>query len=891
MIIIFLAFSLQHHSSISVVSQYHRNTHTLNTLLPDTQPTNQPPPPTENMSSAFWNRKLGRLAKSGSGSEDADATLYGGGFGGFGALERNDSITGKIDQTLSARFPCNPAVRYADQDADRDTYVDTNVNVDDGRNAQQPSLLDQNRVTTTTTNTHQYPYQNQQHPQRMINMTTKELPLPPPSSSPPLDEDVTEEVPPPSMPSTIATIATTTTTTTTSEPPRSPVPTTLTPTPTPTPTTGSVQSRISQLAASLEAAQHGGSKIGPRPPLGVVLPQGEQTPTTMGLPTPLSTVVPTASSATATTTTVVATPAAPPPSPPTSPSPTIANAPVAIPVPVPATISTPMPTPEPATRAAAPESELVVTTPSASPSPAPLPRPVVSTVVVAPQVAAMLAEQLAQQQKVVQQAQQQQVQQQPQPLLRRRPPGPSSATTARPQPPPPPPSSSRGVGGVSGGGVGAGAGAGHGPLIPSSSMDFAARTMVTTPTTTPTTTTTTHNKPPPPPPPSSRRLVLGSKGGAPVRLSRVFPSVQVEEQHSFGNMSSSRPSSSSSIRSRQQKVHVTDSSMIHPAAVAIDRTGSSTDGTTTPATTPTDMLLSPIQEHILEKGRRSAQYSDVTLLYLGRRFFVHRLVLSRSPYFRQLLEEQRPGASSMGAEIVLSIDDPNITADSLDVILSMLYGASVDYQLDRPCTYPAAKESIHSSSVLSLLATAHHFQFPALVEKCMKFVCEYDLAPHAHRPLFHGGGNGGGGDGRAHTTPSAILLQYIDFVDRFDYGAAITEVMEDACLRYLCTEGYRHLETVFADLPLSWLERVLEADAFWCPTEFERYQFAKRVITLRRMATLKLERALAEQVETESQDVYADIFRYAIIYTHMTVGSATIFMDGECVSHLILLLP
>lgn len=268
----------------------------------------------------------------------------------------------------------------------------------------------------------------------------------------------------------------------------------------------------------------------------------------------------------------------------------------------------------------------------------------------------------------------------------------------------------------------------------------------------------------------------------------------------------------------------------------------------------------------------TGDFSDVTLKVSNTDYKLHRSILSRAPFFKKLLQ------SNKSSVISVSIEDQRVTVPAVEVVFRYIYGSKIviSNTEDSFDEYDGVFR-VKSNDVLSLLATSCHFMMKELVDLCLSFITTVHIAPHHQRilskedyPEFCS----------MDPIPSESLLHYIDFVDNSDYGQ-ITEHVEDALLNYLCTEGYSSLEDAFTRIPLSWLGRVLEADSFWCPTEFARYKFAKSII---------LKRKAVENGSVENNEaMYKEIFRYAIIYSHMTFEELNEVKDDGFIPETILM--
>jgi hypothetical protein len=188
-----------------------------------------------------------------------------------------------------------------------------------------------------------------------------------------------------------------------------------------------------------------------------------------------------------------------------------------------------------------------------------------------------------------------------------------------------------------------------------------------------------------------------------------------------------------------------------------------------------------------------------------------------------------------GDQVDVVITHPLLTTASVDLVLGWLYGQQI------------TSEELATINNASVLAAAWLLGVTDLAQLCVQTALTAHLTPHRHRSRTE-----------KTPTPTKTLLAYMQLIDATTVECAFIDAIEDALTNYLCLEGYESLQDAFAKMPIAWLERILEADAFWCPGEFDRYQFAKRVIAKRRK-------------NVGEEEAHRLIFSYSVIYTHMTV--------------------
>lgn len=299
-----------------------------------------------------------------------------------------------------------------------------------------------------------------------------------------------------------------------------------------------------------------------------------------------------------------------------------------------------------------------------------------------------------------------------------------------------------------------------------------------------------------------------------------------------------------------------------------------------------------MNDHIYQNGLLKGYFSDITLLILGKSYRLHRMIIMRNPFFRRFLQ-QHHAAADMGVKPSSSLQPiqiaiphgQQVTTEAIDVILAFLYGCEISYGLNGQQEQPASKDDrrrfISSENVLSILIAARFFAIESLVTMCLDFITLYDLAPGPRRLLFEETllqKSSGEESKQAEHSPQQngkdwtrnnigqSLVRYIRYIESGQYDPMVMDVIEDACLSFMCAEGYLHLGDAMIDIPLEWFSRLVEADAFWCPGEYERYLFAKTILQRRRQAD-----ATSGLSADEVKSIYDELFKHAIIYTHMTV--------------------
>ena len=86
---------------------------------------------------------------------------------------------------------------------------------------------------------------------------------------------------------------------------------------------------------------------------------------------------------------------------------------------------------------------------------------------------------------------------------------------------------------------------------------------------------------------------------------------------------------------------------------------------------------SGLAAHVQSLGWESREFSDVRVTVFGKEYPLHRLVLSRSPYFRALM--RGPWADASSPSLTLEFDDPFINAKAVECCLAFLYDKAPEF--------------------------------------------------------------------------------------------------------------------------------------------------------------------------------------------------------------------
>ncbi|KYN04449.1 Protein germ cell-less [Cyphomyrmex costatus] len=118
--------------------------------------------------------------------------------------------------------------------------------------------------------------------------------------------------------------------------------------------------------------------------------------------------------------------------------------------------------------------------------------------------------------------------------------------------------------------------------------------------------------------------------------------------------------------------------------------------------TPKKRKLLTTAQYIYKTLFQEEKGSDITVLILGRAWRLHKVYISQSPYFASMFS----GSWKESNEKVINVEitDPNITINSLSVVLGSLYQDEV---------------SLEPKEVVDILATSTLFQLQGLIDECV----------------------------------------------------------------------------------------------------------------------------------------------------------------------------
>ncbi|KAJ3163111.1 hypothetical protein HDU86_002280 [Geranomyces michiganensis] len=220
-------------------------------------------------------------------------------------------------------------------------------------------------------------------------------------------------------------------------------------------------------------------------------------------------------------------------------------------------------------------------------------------------------------------------------------------------------------------------------------------------------------------------------------------------------------------------------------------------------------------------------------------FKLHKIMAIRSPHFAHLLAEMEEtnsanGGSDMHGVITLTIPahDPNLTPEGFSIALSSLY-ASYPHSLlldqsnaGTPQRSALLRSVLCSANLLQLgpLAALATAQIRADVSR--ETVLDYCL--YVSDPAF----SHAYGQHTAMELREAVLVYLTKgVVHDVCHQHGVVNVWADRE-----AEPYKDLVATFSKLPFEWLKKVVESRGFKVPSDLDRYQFAKEVVSIRQRA-------------------------------------------------------
>ncbi|CAK7333205.1 unnamed protein product [Dovyalis caffra] len=195
-----------------------------------------------------------------------------------------------------------------------------------------------------------------------------------------------------------------------------------------------------------------------------------------------------------------------------------------------------------------------------------------------------------------------------------------------------------------------------------------------------------------------------------------------------------------------------------------------------------DCNLTSLCDHIQIEGFNSGSFSDIIVHAMGSTYHLHRLILSRSSYFRNMLHGPWKEATSL--VVTLKVDDKNVNSEAIAVALAYLYGH-----------HP----KLNDNNAFRVLAASSFLDLQDLCAICTDFIIS---------ELW-----------------TSNFLAYQVFAESQDYGIH-GERVRNACWGYLCQSGAIELKEVLPKLSSQTLHALLTSDELWVSSEEKRFELA-----------------------------------------------------------------
>ena len=238
---------------------------------------------------------------------------------------------------------------------------------------------------------------------------------------------------------------------------------------------------------------------------------------------------------------------------------------------------------------------------------------------------------------------------------------------------------------------------------------------------------------------------------------------------------------------------------------------SADDDSVSPSVPSPSSAAAGLAAHVQSLGWDEQEFSDVSVTAFGETYALHRLVLSRSPYFRALM--RGPWSDAASPRLTLTFDDAHIDRRAVEASLAFLY--------DKLPTLDA-------ESAPRVLAAAAFLDLEDLCRHCADFIVA---------------------DVREET-----FVAYQRFAESRDHGEH-GERVRAACWGYMCAQGSRELASRLHRLSHATLDRLLGSDELWVPNESARFALARRVFADKKVAATEPEpNAVARGVANVEDD-------------------------------------
>lgn len=213
-------------------------------------------------------------------------------------------------------------------------------------------------------------------------------------------------------------------------------------------------------------------------------------------------------------------------------------------------------------------------------------------------------------------------------------------------------------------------------------------------------------------------------------------------------------------------------------------------GGTSPRKSAARIVSGKIDDHIYTRGYLEGACSDITISAFGKPYMMHRIILDRSPFFSMMFSG--PWKDSDSKSMELKFDDKNITCAAFEFALARIYGRF---------------NTLDGMDCLSLLATAAYLDLEELQEQCTNW--------------------------QLRVLNSATIAKVVKFVHGPSTYGISSERLREACRALLLRDGFEMTPAEWEGIPIDLVAEIVADDAFFCPSELDRYHFIAKLLRSR----------------------------------------------------------
>ncbi|KAI8620952.1 hypothetical protein BC830DRAFT_379218 [Chytriomyces sp. MP71] len=191
-------------------------------------------------------------------------------------------------------------------------------------------------------------------------------------------------------------------------------------------------------------------------------------------------------------------------------------------------------------------------------------------------------------------------------------------------------------------------------------------------------------------------------------------------------------------------------------------------------------------------GLHDSLFSDVAVKILGTSYNLHRVILCANDFLMAKLAAMEDADLSHGT-LEIKIFDPNVSDEAVQIVLRRLYGDFTD--------------QVTNDNLLAVLASSYIFQDKDLHVMCHNFIRDIEFTP-------------------------SNSLGFLDYASHYDHGLPTALLLRNTLI-YLCREGStskKLRQKTFVKMDFAWFTKIVQSDAFYVASEFERFSFIMEVL-------------------------------------------------------------